>query len=167
MLFRSLLGKTISLFGVAYNTSGNTWMVVGGDGVGSAIALISTDGTNFTQTLTNPGLIKYGYSVTYSPSLGLWCVVGDYGTNNIFLSNDDGNTWSGATSVPHTRAIRNVTWDGNKFVAVCEVLTAPNNDNVIFSNDGFNWVTSGTGGQVMGSGLGVASVRAPGLYPPR
>ncbi len=136
--------------GVVWNprsaAESNQWFGVGWSAALGIFAAVSSDGTN--RVMTSPTGVSWTprsapaatwRSICWSPSLNMFVAVADTGSNQVMTSTD-GETWVGR-SAPAIGAF-DVCWSPSlgRFVAIG--YTAP---YCIYSSDGINWTTSGTG----------------------
>jgi hypothetical protein len=125
-------------WGVTLNYSGGHFAGVC-IGLGSGVADVSSDGTNWTTTLflINGAPAFTPVAITYGN--GLYAIVGS--TNNVasILTSPDGDTWTlRQAGTSPGGPINSVTYGGNRFVAV------GNNDGLEYTSVGFSAGTTWT-----------------------
>jgi hypothetical protein len=114
-------------FGIDIASNGSEWMAISTNGT----IIKSINGIVWTPTVTKPPITFSPFGIAYGG--GKWLVFGD-GPNQIYYSQDNGNTWtvSGSTTFP-LYANRGF-YNGSLWVA--GGASAPSN---IFSSDGIIW----------------------------
>lgn len=115
---------------------GSQWILVGTQTSPSTTGRLytSTDGINFSYTATT-GLEANRYSIAYNGTYYVCATSSGTDVNRLQRSTDLIN-WSGSTSIDSsTGTMRDVIWDGNRFVA----MSAGGFGKVFYSYDAENW----------------------------
>ena len=115
-------------------------------GVAAGPGLVVAVGTGSFNVMTSPNGIAWtgrsqsaiggiSYSIAYSPSFSLWCMVGAPGGLNAIATSRDGTTWTGYTgSTVFSGQGRTIIWNGNMFIA-----TGTGTNYLATSANGGNW----------------------------
>ncbi|KKL05287.1 hypothetical protein LCGC14_2607530, partial [marine sediment metagenome] len=85
------------------------------------------------------------YGLAYGAELGRWVGVGQSnGTEPVIVySDDDGVTWTAASSVPNLNApLHGAAWSGSRFVVVGSLVGG--NTTIMYSADGDTWIDAST-----------------------
>ena len=129
------------LLDAAYAPALNRWVVVGEDAHIETAGAAADQWTSQTSAFTGTSII---YSVAWSPSLALFCAVGDNGEIN---TSTDGFTWTLRTSTHGTSTINSVAWDEvlGIFVAIGTGVKYSS------STDGINWTARTVPGSPVGT----------------
>jgi hypothetical protein len=103
-------------------------------GTGSFNVMTSPNGINWTGR-SQSAIGGVSYSIAYSPSLSLWCMVGAPSGLNSIATSRDGTTWTGYTgSTVFSTQGRTIIWNGNMFIA-----TGTGTNYLATSADGITW----------------------------
>lgn len=150
-----LLGNSDTRYAVHY--ANGLWHSVGrtGGNGGPRTILWSTNGKNWnpsqgTPFNNSPFAEGYAFGVTFGN--GVWVVAGAAGntpSSNLVWSSD-GSNWNPATNVAWSSLdIRDVEYDGSKFIALPKNGSNASASNICISTDGKNWTSAGiTGGNL-------------------
>jgi hypothetical protein len=107
-------------------------------------SLYSTDGINwYGSNIGNIYVDPVTYSVTWSPSLSLFVIIGTYTEDSLIAVSSDGQTW---TSSGITSSAFSYKWNAIIWADFCKKFTVLgyNNGKTMSSSDGLNWKIIGT-----------------------
>jgi hypothetical protein len=139
------------LYGNSVAWNGSYWLAVGGNVTTANSIQRSTDGRNWSSSVSRGGFSGTfgGYGLGWNGSY--WVAVGnDTGSNTIQKSTDGSNWYSASTGGFLTEGYR-VAWNGSYWVAVGAGSVL---NTIQRSTDGANWVSAAVGGfSSYGSGI--------------
>ncbi len=130
----STISSLSSVYGLAVDNSGSTWVAVGFPQVSSEIAYSTNNGSTWTSVATSANVMQ---AVCYSGTL--FCAVGE----GYIYTSPDGVTWTSRTAAgtPANISFYGVCWSSglDLFIAVGSDTTGGTHAEIQTSPDGITW----------------------------